>query len=97
MIRLVPDQSALIQRSDEVQFTFDGDAVTGHAGESLAAALIRSGHLHLRNAPEDAAPRGAFCLMGLCQECLVELDGQRIESCRSVLQPGMSVTSLKRG
>lgn len=97
MIRLVPDQSAQIERAEEVLFTFDGEPVRGHAGESLAASLIRSGRLHLRDAPEDGAARGAFCLMGLCQECVVELDGERIEACHAVLRAGMAVMSLKRG
>ena len=97
MISLVPDQSGQIKRAEEVSFTFDGALARGHSGESLAAALIRSGHLHLRDAPGDGAARGAYCLMGLCQECVVEMDGQRVESCRAVLQAGMTVTSLKRG
>lgn len=97
MIRLVPDHSARIERAPEVSFTFDGVRLTGHAGESLAAALMRSGYLHLRDAPEDGAARGAFCLMGLCQECVVELDGSRVESCRVELRDGLNVTSLRRG
>ena len=95
MIRLVPDQSAQIMRTEKVEFTFDGTAVWGHAGESLAAALIRSRRLHLRYAPEGAGSRGAFCLMGLCQECVVVLEGQTVESCRIELQPGIAVTSLR--
>jgi aerobic-type carbon monoxide dehydrogenase small subunit (CoxS/CutS family) len=97
MIRLVSDQSAQITRTEKVEFTFDGEAIWGYAGESLAAALIRSRRLHLRDAPEDAGPRGAFCLMGLCQECVVVLEGQPIESCRIELQPGIAVTSLRHG
>ena len=97
MIRFIPDQSAQITRTEKVEFTFDGAAIWGRAGESLAAALIRSGRLHLRNAPEDADPRGAFCLMGICQECLVVLEGQPVESCRIELQPGIDVTSLRYG
>ena len=97
MLRLAPNQSAHITRTEKVEFTFDGAAIWGHTGESLAAALIRSGRLHLRDAPEDADPRGAFCLMGLCQECLVVLEGQTVESCRIELQPGIDVTSLRHG
>ena len=97
MIRLTPDQSAQITRTEKVEFAFDGTAIWGHTGESLAAALIRSGCLQLRDAPEDADPRGAFCLIGLCQECLVVLEGQTVESCRIELQPGIDVTSLRYG
>ena len=95
MIRLVPDQSAQITRDKKVEFTFNGAPIWGHAGESIAAALIRSGRLHLRDAPKDADPRGAFCLMGLCPECVVELEGQKVESCRTELQPGIAVKSLR--
>ena len=97
MIRLTPDHTARLKRAPKVTFTFDRARVEGHAGESLAAALMRAGHLHLRDAPEDDAPRGAFCLMGLCQECVVELDGLRVESCLTELRDGMVVTSLRRG
>ena len=97
MIRLVPDQSAQILRTEKVEFNFDGEAIWGYAGESLAAALIRSRRLHFRDAPEGAGPRGAFCLMGLCQECVVVLEGQTVESCRIEVQPGITVTSLRYG
>ena len=95
MIRLVSDQSAQITRNKKVEFTFNGAPIWGHAEESIAAALIRSGRMHLRDAPKDADPRGAFCLMGLCQECVVELEGQKIEICRIELQPGIAVKSLR--
>ena len=91
MIRLVPNHAALIKRSKQVSFTFDGTPVTGHAGESLAAALLRAGHLKLRDAPNDAAPRGAFCCMGLCQECAVVINGQVVEACRTDVSAELAV------
>jgi len=83
MIRLVQNQAAQIQRSASVTFTFDGVTVRGHEGEPLVAALTRAGHLALREAPSDAAPRGAFCHMGLCQDCAVRVKGQVVEACRT--------------
>lgn len=83
MIRLVPNHAALIKRSEVVTFTFDGMPVEGHVGESLVSALLRAGHLTLRHAPNDDAPRGAFCCMGLCQECAVVVQGQVVEACRT--------------
>lgn len=91
MIRLVPNHAALIERSKQVSFTFDGTPVTGHAGESLAAALLRAGHLKLHDAPNDAAPRGAFCCMGLCQECAVVINGQVVEACRTDVSAELAV------
>ena len=95
MIRLVPDHSARIKRSSEVWFTFDGERLQGHEGENLVAALLRSGRIHLRDAPEDGKARGAFCLMGLCQECIVQVDGERVESCRLAVKEGLTVTSVR--
>ena len=96
MIRLVPDHSSLIQRAELVSFTFDQESVLGHDGESVAVALLREGYLRLRNAPNNGGARGVFCCMGLCQECLVQIDGTNIESCRQVVFEGLRVTSLKQ-
>lgn len=96
MMRLVPDQSGLIARTEPVTFTFDGQSFVGHSGETVLSALIRAGVRHLRNAPTDGAPRGAFCCMGLCQECLVQVGGVRTESCRQNVSDGLAVQSMKR-
>lgn len=94
MIRLVANQAALIKRAPKVGFTFDGEAVQGHAGETLAAALMRAGHLTLRRAPNDGAPRGAFCCMGLCQECTVRIGGQITEACRTEVTDNLVVDRI---
>ena len=91
MIRLVPNHAARIRRSETVTFTFDSEPVQGHLGETLVSALMRAGHLNLREAPNDSAPRGAFCCMGLCQECAVIVDGQVVEACRTVVSADLVV------
>ena len=60
-------------------------------GEPLATALLAAGRLHLRNSPAGQAPRGAFCLMGVCQECAVMVDGSVQQACMTTVQNGMSV------
>lgn len=74
-----------------VRFTFDGEALTGLAGESLAAALTAAGRLALRR---DGAGgrRGVFCGMGVCQECLVAVDGApHRRACMTALRDGMVI------
>jgi predicted molibdopterin-dependent oxidoreductase YjgC len=85
--------TAGVERSERVAFTFDGARLTGHIGESVAAALLANGIRALRNARRDREARGAFCLMGTCQECVVEIDGHPIESCRATVSAGLCVTS----
>ncbi|MDA0703758.1 MAG: FAD-dependent oxidoreductase, partial [Proteobacteria bacterium] len=73
------------------RFTFDGEALTGLASESLAAALTASGRLALRR---DGAGgmRGIFCGMGVCQDCLVTVDGMpHRRACMTALRDGMTV------
>ncbi|RAH98380.1 hypothetical protein DLJ53_27170 [Acuticoccus sediminis] len=96
-MRLIADQSGQIRRSAEVEFTFDGAAVAGHDGETVAAALSRAGRLALREGPGDGGPRGVFCAIGVCQECVVLLDGARMESCRLSVRPGMVLERVPSG
>jgi sarcosine oxidase subunit alpha len=75
-------------------FLFEDEAVTAHEGESVATALLAKGVRRLRNAPVDQGPRGLFCVMGLCQECLVEVEGGAVEACRLVATEGLVVRRL---
>ena len=61
-------------------------------GDTVAAALLASGRWTFRR-DQDGAARGPFCLMGVCQECLVEIDG--VPNRRACLLPvaqGMRIT-----
>lgn len=59
----------------EIAITFEGKEFKAREGESLAAALIAGGVRHFRETRSGAC-RGIFCGMGVCQECLVEVDGK---------------------
>lgn len=61
--------------SDTIEIAFEGAPIAAQAGESVAAALAAHGILSLRTT-RDGAERGMFCGMGVCQDCLVEIDGR---------------------
>ena len=61
------------QREGEV-FDFEGRRVETVGGESLGAALLAAGERVCRTTPS-GAPRGLFCGIGVCQDCLVTVDG----------------------
>ncbi len=86
-----------VRRSELVSFTFDGNRIEAHAGESVAAALMAAGELSLRTAPVDGGDRGVFCAMGVCQECIVNADGQRVESCRLEVRDGLVLGRVTYG
>ncbi len=58
-----------------IEITFEGRTIVSHEGDSIAAALSRAGIYHLRTT-QSGAPRGLYCGMGVCQDCLVTADGR---------------------
>ena len=63
-------------RGEPVAIHVDGVAHTARAGDTVAAALLAAGIVACRTTPVGGAPRGPYCLMGVCFECLVTIDGQ---------------------
>lgn len=81
---------------ETVRFTFDGRGITAHAGETIAAAVIADGETTTRQSVVTGAPRGPFCMMGVCFECLVEVDGvPNRQACMIEVRPGMAVCRQK--
>lgn len=78
-------------RPAPVAFTFDGVELRAPEGESLAAALIASGIRRLGEGLDPARPRAALCMMGVCQQCLVRVDGRLAQSCLVPVRAGMVV------
>ena len=62
-------------RGTPVTFTFNGQLIKAFEGETIAAALLASGVRMLRETDRRGEPRGLFCNMGICFDCLVEIDG----------------------
>jgi predicted molibdopterin-dependent oxidoreductase YjgC len=78
-------------RGRRVRFRVDGVEIEAFAGESVAAALLAAGIRTVRRAPVDGGPRGAFCLMGLCQECVVVAEGRAVEACCLAVRDGLEI------
>jgi D-hydroxyproline dehydrogenase subunit gamma len=91
MFRRAPDRIR-----DQVTFTFDGVPITASAGDSVAAALLAEGIRVCRTTPVSGAPRGPYCMMGVCFECLVRIDGTgNRQGCLVPVQEGMKVETQK--
>jgi D-hydroxyproline dehydrogenase subunit gamma len=61
--------------SESVALSVDGRPIIARTGDSVAAALLAAGILACRSTPVSGAPRAPYCMMGVCFECLVTLDG----------------------
>lgn len=82
-------------RGPPVTIRVDGEPVRAYLGESVAAALLSAGLLWLRCSPSAGTPRGAFCMMGVCQDCLAVIDERRQRSCMCAVRDGLEVELLK--
>jgi predicted molibdopterin-dependent oxidoreductase YjgC len=72
----------------------DGGEITAFAGESVAAALLASGVQAFRDTAREQAPRGLFCGMGVCFECLVTVDRRPNQrACMTPVRDGMRVVT----
>lgn len=80
---------------EPVRFTFNGQEYAARSGETLAAALLRSGVLTLAGKSGETSARGAFCWMGWCQECRVLCGGRLVEACRLVVHDGMEAEARR--
>ena len=90
-MNIVSRFQTLPEQGASVQFTLDGAPVTARAGISLAAALLaHSGDASRETA--NGAERTAFCMIGVCFDCLVEVDGTpNTQACMRTVRDGMVV------
>tara|TARA_R110002124_G_scaffold18960_9_gene76590 strand:- start:8248 stop:11121 length:2874 start_codon:yes stop_codon:yes gene_type:complete len=78
---------------DGFGFRFDGQKIDACTGDSIAAALTASGIARFRRTIS-GEQRGLFCGMGVCNDCLVEVDGVRSRrACMTQVEQGMEVSS----
>ena len=66
---------ASLQRGTEIEIFVNGQAYNAYEGETVHAALLAAGHRMLRKTRKMQQPRGIFCGMGVCYECLVTING----------------------
>ncbi|WP_064685943.1 (2Fe-2S)-binding protein [Rhizobium bangladeshense] len=87
MFRRLPNNT-----ESSVSFTFNGAPTTARSGDSVAAALLAAGHCTTRRSPVSGAARGPYCMMGVCFECLVKIDGRaNRQACLITVAEGMRV------
>jgi len=83
-----------VEDAETVQFTWRGQPVVGHKGETIASALFANGIRIFGHHHKDGAPQGIFCANGQCAQCLVMADGIPVKSCMTPVVPGMAVEPM---
>jgi len=75
-------------------FSFAGKEIAAEPGQSVGAALIAAGHRSWRTTRHGGAPRGVFCGIGICFDCLISIDGTPNQrACLALARPGLEVTA----
>jgi predicted molibdopterin-dependent oxidoreductase YjgC len=79
-----------------VTFTFDGREERGYDGEPIAAALAAAGVSILRYTAKAGKPRGIFCAIGRCTDCVMVVDGEiNVRTCVTPLRAGMDIKTQR--
>jgi D-hydroxyproline dehydrogenase subunit gamma len=88
MFRPRPDAA----RAPTIAVEVEGRTVLVPPGASAAAAVLVAGLASLRDTPVGGSGRAPYCMMGVCFDCLAEIDGvANRQSCMVAARPGMRI------
>lgn len=77
---------------EPLQLTVDGNPLQAYRGQTIAAALYASGRRIFRRTRVNGKPRGLYCGMGVCFDCIVKVDGETERACMRQVEEGMRIT-----
>ena len=81
-----------IEKGRRVTFYHDGKPMEGYEGEPIAAALKAAGVQIHRYTAKKHSPRGIFCAIGRCTDCVMVVNGEpNVRTCMTPLKEGMTV------
>jgi predicted molibdopterin-dependent oxidoreductase YjgC len=81
-----------VERGPSFDIEVDGERLKAFEGETLAAVLLAAGRRLMRTTPRYGAPRGMYCGMGICYDCLMVVNGvPNVRACQTLAQRGMKV------
>ena len=80
-----------------LKITFEGASVNALEGDSVAAAILSTEPGYTRQTPVSGSQRAPYCMMGVCFECLMEIDGiPNRQACMVQVRNGMDVRRQKQ-
>jgi predicted molibdopterin-dependent oxidoreductase YjgC len=87
------------EKKKEVTLLVDGEEIAAMEGEPIAAALLAAGRHVFRYTAKRTEPRGVFCALGRCTDCVMVVDGlPNVRTCVTPARNGMVIeTQVGRG
>jgi sarcosine oxidase, subunit alpha len=81
-----------IKRGDPFEIEVDGEKITAYEGETIATVLLAAGRRTLRHTIHKKHPRGVYCGIGLCYECMMVINGvPNLRACQTLATAGCRV------
>ena len=75
-----------------VHLTLDGRELEAREGEPIVAALLANGVRVCRTSAQSGEPRGPFCAVGRCPDCMMTVDGAlNVRTCMTPVRDGMRI------
>ncbi len=81
-------------RGKWVRITVNGREIQAREGEPVAAAMLAAGLKVFRRTPKLHSPRGVYCAIGRCTDCVMRVDGTpSVRTCVTAARDGMVIES----
>jgi len=81
-----------LEKRSIVEIEVDGEVIQAIAGEPIAAALLAAGKGIFRYTRKLHEPRGVFCAIGRCTDCMMVVDGvPNVRTCVTPVKAGMKI------
>ncbi len=79
-------------QTEMLNISLNGQPVEVPKGISVAAVALSQNIGHTRTTPVSASKRAPFCMMGVCYDCLMVINGQANQrACSTIVQEGMCI------
>lgn len=84
------------ERGRTLEIIVDGQPVPAFEGESVAAALLAAGRRALWTTSRRGEPRGVYCGIGVCFDCVMTIDGRpNVRTCQTPVRAGLRVETQR--
>ena len=85
-----------VKRGKSFKIEVDGEKLVAYEGETVAAVLMASGRRTFRWTEKKKHPRGMYCGIGLCHECMMVINGvPNTKACQTQATPGCQVKTQR--
>lgn len=90
----IKNHPILGEREDKKKVTiyFEGNPIEAEEGDMVAVALLNAGIKDFRHTRKNKEPRGIFCAIGRCTDCMMNIDGKpNVRSCITPVKENMVI------